>query len=116
MAVKGLGKLQKQLAGIVPACASAAEMAMREAAEAARVAASALAPAKTGRLRASIRVEGAKDRASVLTDCPYASAVEFGRRGNPARPFMQMAAQTQRLAFSECACRRVGEALKGGKG
>lgn len=41
-------------------------------------------PVDSGRLRASIHVDGG----TVIADCPYAAAVELGTGRTPPKPFM----------------------------
>ena len=61
-------------------------------------AARALAPTRSGRLRASIQVEPAADavQVDVIADAPYAAFVEFGTLRRPARPFLAPALQFAR--------------------
>ena len=47
------------------------------------------APVETGRLRNSLRVELDGLTARVVTDCPYAAAVEFGTSKRAPQPFMR---------------------------
>jgi HK97 gp10 family phage protein len=67
----------------------AAEAAIEESARAACEQARALAPVDTGRLRDSIRAEADGLSAKVITDCEYASAVEFGTSRRAPQPFMR---------------------------
>lgn len=52
-----------------------------------------IVPVQTGRLRDSIQVESSAKGAVVYSDVEYASAVEFGGHGRPAKPFMGQAAE-----------------------
>lgn len=62
---------------------------VRIAAEEHCAAAKARAPVDTGRLRDSIRAEADGLSAKVITDCEYASAVEFGTSRRAPQPFMR---------------------------
>lgn len=53
------------------------------------LAAKARAPVETGALRESISVKADGLTASVLTDCAYAAAVEFGTSKRAPQPFMR---------------------------
>lgn len=107
-------RLKARLAAISSACEAAGTKAVSETAAAAKAEAAALAPVRTGRLRASIAAESHGLSGAVCADCEYAPLVELGGRGNPARPFLYPAAQSQVQAFPERAARAFSETLKGG--
>lgn len=62
---------------------------VRAAAEERCAAAKARCPVVTGRLRNSIRAEIKGLEAQVVSDCPYAAAVELGTSKRAPRPFMR---------------------------
>lgn len=68
---------------------AAAKKCVNEKAQEACEAAKARAPVNTGTLRRSISVRPGELTASVVADCPYAAAVEFGTKHRAPQPFMR---------------------------
>ncbi len=82
---RALARLQALGQAIKARAAAETLSAARQAADGAR----ARAPVDTGRLRSSLRAEQDGMNARMLTDCPYARAVEFGTAHTPPQPFMR---------------------------
>lgn len=73
------------------------EAGFRPAAEELVKVAQALAPVRTGRLRASVRFESTGTTSGVLrADAPYAGYVEHGTNDTPRQPFLEEAAPSFR--------------------
>lgn len=110
--LKNLKRVQDRLRRIGPALTGSAAESVLSAAERARLDAAGRAPAKTGRLRASLTVRLSEGGASVTADCPYAAAVELGTSRMPPQPFLAPAAEALRRDFPDNAARLTRERLR----
>ncbi|BBK36083.1 hypothetical protein STAQ_11610 [Allostella sp. ATCC 35155] len=89
------------LDGMAAALGRLAPDAVERAAVAARDAAAARSPVRSGRLRDGWRIEAAGEGARVVNAVPYAAAVEYGSRGRPGRPMARPAAQVAAQAAAD---------------
>lgn len=89
-----LDRMAAELGRLAPDAADRAAVAARDAA-------AARAPVRSGRLRDGWRIEAAGATVRVVNAVPYAPAVEYGSRDRPGRPMARPAAQAAAQAVVE---------------